>query len=164
MTARDETAAVPPIAEWGAANVVAWPTQSDGRRNVKIEWPAVGLSVMVTDTPSRTDGVVDAIAMAPSVAIQLGAARKRVAALQQQIDSMPPREPERIFGTGCVREDRTGRGLWLLSSSEKGWSAFGFRLDGWDDLFRRFDVVIGAPRADENGQWWPAEPRSRGTR
>jgi hypothetical protein len=73
----------------------------------------------------------------------------------------PPKEPVRLMGTGCVREDPAGHGLWLLSKHETGWSAFGYRLDGWDDLFRRFDVCIGAPKQDEHGQWWPAQPRER---
>lgn len=65
--------------------------------------------------------------------------------------------PRNLLGAGCVRKAMDGR-LWLLGDPEKGWSAFGFCVDDWDELFRRFNVRIGVPVQDATGQYWPAEP------
>ena len=70
---------------------------------------------------------------------------------------VPPKEPARMLGPGCVRFDSQGK-LWLLNKRETGWSSFGVVLDGWDDLFRRYAVRITAHGADEHGMWWTAEP------
>lgn len=74
--------------------------------------------------------------------------------------AIPPARPAELLGTACIREaPGEGRGLWVLGNAAKGWASFGFWVAGWDDLFRRFDVVIGAPITDQHGQYWPAEPR-----
>lgn len=64
-----------------------------------------------------------------------------------------PAEPTKLLGVGCVRFDDKGR-LYLLASREKGWSAFALWLDGWDDLFRRYNVRVTAHGTDECGAWW----------
>lgn len=69
---------------------------------------------------------------------------------------VPPKAPLRIFGRGFVRFD-ADKSLWLLGKREAGWSAFGFRLDSWDDLFRRYDVRVVECGADEHGSWWAVE-------
>lgn len=67
-----------------------------------------------------------------------------------------PPQPVRLMGVGCVRFDSEGR-LYLCSSREKGWAAFAIWLDGWDELFRRYDVRVTAHGQDEHGLWWSVE-------
>lgn len=69
---------------------------------------------------------------------------------------LPPETPARLLGEGCVRFDADGR-LWLLSRREDGWASFGVVCDGWDDLFRRYDVKVTAHGVDKDGPWWTVE-------
>ena len=85
--------ALPPIAEWGAADVTAWPVQADGRRNVKIAWPLVGVSVMVCDEPARTDAIVDVVlALIAEVRAARKAAAQRSDEINDACDGRGPRE------------------------------------------------------------------------
>lgn len=70
-------------------------------------------------------------------------------------DFLSPRRT-RLLGRGCVRFDERGR-IWALSNREKGWSAFGYQFDSWDELFRRFDVRVTDHGTDEWGAWWVIE-------
>ena len=63
--------------------------------------------------------------------------------------------PARLLGVGCVRF--RGPGLWLLNRQAEGWAAFGIRLDGWDELFRRFNVRVVDHGTDECGPWWAVD-------
>jgi hypothetical protein len=47
--------------------------------------------------------------------------------------------------------------VWVLGSREKGFGAFGYWFDSWDQLFRTFDVVVTGHGVDEHGPWWSAE-------
>lgn len=85
-------------------------------------------------------------------------AEARVAKLEARV---PPPTPVRMLGPGCVRFDEQGR-LWLLNKRESGWASWGVICDGWDDLFRRYAVVITATGKDEHGLWWIAEPYTKG--
>jgi len=67
-------------------------------------------------------------------------------------------DKQRIFSPGYVRI-RSKR-VWLLGSREKGWSAFGYPFDGWDPLFRSFDVIVTEVGSDEHGPWWKVENRT----
>lgn len=91
------------------------------------------------------------------------ALRARVSELQAELArakaAIPPKEPLKIMGTAAIRQGAGGAGLWVLNKPEEGWASFGFFVDGWNDLFRRFDVVVGEPVTDAAGQYWPAEPR-----
>lgn len=69
---------------------------------------------------------------------------------------LPPPSPERLLGVGCVRFDSTGR-LWLLNQRKHGWASFAVRVDGWDDLFRRFAARVTSHGTDESGAWWEVQ-------
>lgn len=69
--------------------------------------------------------------------------------------SLPPVTAVRLLGPGVVRFRE--RELWLLNSAEKGWASFGVRCDGWDDLFRRYDVRVTKHDRDETGDFWIVE-------
>lgn len=65
---------------------------------------------------------------------------------------MPPERPVQLLGPGCVRM-RNGE-LWLLNRRDQGWASWGVRCAGWDDLFRRFNVVVTEHGDDEHGPYW----------
>lgn len=122
-------------------------------RNYGVTWED-GTSLLVYGQPDPE--FADFIARYPTV---IAKHRTEIAALREENAKLraklPPREPARLLGTGCVRQDPTTPAvLWLLNSAAEGWSAFGFRLDGWDELFRRFDVKVDAPARDAHGQYW----------
>jgi len=75
------------------------------------------------------------------------------------LECVPPPQPARLLGPGCVRFSSSGE-LWLLNKREGGWSSWGVRLDGWDDLFRRYAAVITEHGVDEHGAYWIAEPEA----
>jgi hypothetical protein len=83
---------------------------------------------------------------------QLREANDKIAALRS---SVPPKRPARLLAPGFVRF--RGSELWLLGHRENGWSAFGFLLDDWDDLFRRYNVKVTSHGSDEHGAWWGVE-------
>ena len=98
-------------------------------------------------------------AVAKQVAEQLSTALERIAELRKEnarlVSLVPPKSPARLLGPGCVR---MRDGLWLLNQREKGWTSWGVRLDGWDDLFRRYAVTVTAHGEDEHGLWWEVTP------
>lgn len=123
--------------------LIAFGEKSDGTRNYGI------------------DGLRDASVLVSGERAE--AVAKQLVGLLQRGDEEKLAPKTRLLGEGCIREDSTaGNGLWLLNSAEKGWSAFGVRLDGWHELVSTYDVWIGEPRTDEHGQWWPAIPRNVG--
>lgn len=141
-----------------------------GASNVNVTWPGGARLLVWSDIADRgLDPETVAREIAARVAgrshlyVELRDVRAELEAVKADRDralaALPPPAPAKLLGAGAVREDPHGRGLWLLSNAHAGWSAFGFRLDGWDDLFRRYDVRIGKPEIDSHGQWWPAEPR-----
>lgn len=69
---------------------------------------------------------------------------------------LPPARPARLFGPGFVRFDSAGQ-IWILSRREDGWASFGVMCDGWDDLFRRYDVKVTSHGVDKDGPWWAVE-------
>lgn len=72
---------------------------------------------------------------------------------------VPPPEPARLLGPGCIRF--RGAELWLLNKRERGWASWGVRCAGWDDLFRHYAVTITEHGVDEFGQYWLAAPEAR---
>lgn len=104
----------------------------------------------IADLSSKAAGLVETIA-----ALRDALERQRLE-LERTRALIPPKVPLRIFGRGFVRFD-ADKSLWLLGKRETGWSAFGFRLDSWDDLFRRYDVRVVECGADEHGSWWAVE-------
>lgn len=69
---------------------------------------------------------------------------------------LPPEKPARLFGHGFVRFDSAGQ-IWILSRREDGWASFGVMCDGWDDVFRRYDVKVTSHGVDKDGPWWAVE-------
>ena len=69
---------------------------------------------------------------------------------------VPPPAPVRVLGPCCVRF--WDGGLYLLNRRERGWASWGVRCAGWDDLFRRYAVVITEHGTDEHGAYWVAAP------
>lgn len=130
--------------------------QSDRSPHVGVSWPGAKLTVDgdSTDAEGLARWIAEAPALVGELSQRLHAAEMALAEARAQI---PPATRTRIMGEGCIRE-RDGW-LWLLSNAEKGWSAFGFRFDGWDALFRAWDLEVGPPQQDALGQWWPARPR-----
>lgn len=148
---------VPP-AEVGEVTVFAHRGLDRGR-HVGVFWS--GAKLTVDGDSEDAEGLARWIAEAPALvgelAQRLHAAEMALAEARAQI---PPATRTRIMGEGCIREDGHVPGrLWLLSSAERGWSAFGFYFDSWDALFRAWDLEVGAPQQDALGQWWPARPR-----
>jgi hypothetical protein len=63
----------------------------------------------------------------------------------------PPR-PVRLLGPACVRmRDST---IWVLDNHREGWADFGFPCASWDEVFRRFDVVVTSSDHDVWGDYW----------
>lgn len=97
---------------------------------------------------------------AKSVAEHLAGAHDLIEALQLQVTALrrvvPPKTPARLLGPGVVR--MRDRELWILNRAEDGWSSFGFRAGSWDDLFRRFDVIVTGHGHDETSEFWRVEP------
>lgn len=67
-----------------------------------------------------------------------------------------PPKPVRLLGVGTVRFDDKGR-LYLMNKRESGWGSFALWIDGWDDLFRRYNVKVTGHGVDEAGAWWSVE-------
>lgn len=139
-------------------------SKQGNQRNIRIGWPG-GFSALVMSVSSEgEEAAVHYLADAPALILSL---RRRIEDLEKMlVDAqykLPPEKPAAIIGVGCIREGSRARdgnpSLYLLNRSEGGWSNFGVRVDGWDDLFRRWDIRVGAPQTDETGQWWPAYPR-----
>lgn len=76
--------------------------------------------------------------------------------------SGPPATPARLLGPGVVRM-RNGE-VWLLNRAETGWASFGVRCNGWDDLFRRYDVIVTGYDRDETGDYWTVDNTQAGHR
>lgn len=127
---------------------------ASGQSNVGVRWPLV--SLLVSSDSADSAAAAEELAVAPA---RLAAALAEIEALRAKV---PPTRPTRILGKGCVRQDpQDGEKLWLLNTAEKGWSAFGIQLDGWDDLFRRWDLVVGECRHDQHGTFWVVSPRAK---
>lgn len=69
---------------------------------------------------------------------------------------IPPKSPARLLGGGVVRVDDKGF-PWVMNKEATGWSSFGVRCDGWEDLFRRFDIRITSHGSDGFSAFWRFE-------
>lgn len=142
-----------------AGELILFAEREDGRRNVGVRWP--GVSIMVEHASDDPEGVAAALARMPG---DLAAAECAIATLERELAAtrakVPPARPAQVFDGGCVRQDPANPAqLWLLSKPETGWSAFGVRVESWDELFRRFDVIVDAPEHDGAGMFWRVHPR-----
>lgn len=141
-------------------------TNACGARSVGFDVPAKSggpngpISVLVSHWDAERNKEVEAVAHELANVADIIAERDRLQALLKlaaaenvSLDKrVPPDEPKRLLGTGCVRF-RDGE-LWLLSRREDGWASFGVRLESWDDLFRRYNCRVTANGTDEAGDWW----------
>ncbi len=97
---------------------------------------------------------------AKAVAEHLASAHDTIEALRLQVAALrrvvPPKVPAKLLGPGVVR--MLDREVWILNRAERGWGEFGFHCGSWDDLFRRFDVVVTGHGHDETGEFWRVEP------
>lgn len=124
----------------------AYMPTSNGGRNRSFEIDGVKVMVSAHEDDERGMAVAVFLANAPAVIEDLRAEVQRLRA------EVPPRDPVRLLGPGCVRF-RDGK-LWLLNKRETGWASFGLQLSGWDDLFRRFNVVVTDRGSDAFGDFW----------
>lgn len=154
-----------------ALEIVEWNERPSGGRARSFR--VRGCEVMVTPSSDEEDDdgarlVVELAAAAVGITARWDTliaerdAARRLAA--ERLDRalaaerrIPPPTPARMLGPACVRFDERGQ-LWLLNKRESGWSSWGVVCDGWDDLFRRYAVVITGHGTDEHGLWWTAEP------
>ncbi len=143
--------------------LIQWMKNANGTRNYGIRG-FDGADVLVSGENSAA--IAETIVLATTKLAEAEARADRLELeLREARAAVPPKLPATIMGEACVRLDPAHpEKLWILNRAADGWASFGFRVDGWDDLFRRFAVVIGAPRADERGQYWPVTPtRERST-
>lgn len=132
----------------------------DGRRACGITW-GDGPRLLVSSFQGDDRAVAEYLARAPGV---IREQEQKIASLETELRALraqlPPKRPQRLLGLGCIRQDPTEpEKIWILNTQVKGWSSFGVQCDGWDDLFRRYDVTISAPMSDKFGQYWLATPR-----
>lgn len=88
---------------------------------------------------------------------------RKIARLRQQLhehQALHPEKPARVLGPLCVRM-QSGE-LWSLNKRETGWSSSGFLVGSWDELFRRWDVIVTEQGVDRHGAYWMCEPTKKG--
>lgn len=136
----------------------------DGTRKREVVW-SEGVSILVSSRGSGNDEEVEAVAellanTKDAIAQCEAKVGKMMAELAKARALVPPEKPVRLLGTGYVR--LAGGKVWLLGSREKGFGAFGYSFDSWDQLFRDFNVQITGHGEDEHGPWWSVENFKRG--
>lgn len=113
---------------------------------------AASLAIEYHRQDDRRDALVDRADAERRAALDaLVAARAESARLRAQIQPDPPL---RFLGPCVARFDPAGKGIWLLSKRDKGWSSSGFLYSSWDEIFRRFDAHVTGHGADEAGEYW----------
>jgi hypothetical protein len=143
-----------------------WMQKTDGTHNYGVDGFYDATVLISGDRAAEVAAqIIEGVSGAALVASQdeAYALRARVSEIETELArakaAIPPKEPLKLMGTAAIRPGTGGAGLWVLNKPEEGWASFGFFVDGWNDLFRRFDVVVGEPVTDAAGQYWPAEPR-----
>ena len=141
--------------------ITTWMPGPAGGRRRSFEVDGVRVIVEPHDDDEQGRLIAEFLAGAPRQVDRLAAENRDLRA------SMPPVRAARLLGPGVVRfRDRE---VWLLNRAETGWASFGVRCDGWDDLFRRYDVRVTKHGRDETGEFWivesnePAPRQSDGT-
>jgi hypothetical protein len=128
------------------------PTNNGGRQRA-FDVDGVRILVGAHEDDERGKSVAEFLADAPTVVESLRAEVQRLRTEVQRLRTeVPPREPVRLLGPGCVRF-RDGK-LWLLNNAADGWAAFGLQLASWDDLFRRFNASVVGHGSDAFGDFW----------
>lgn len=141
-----------------ARPITAFAQKGDGRRNRSFEID--GCTVLVTPgnaTDEEAAAVTERLAdLDEQLLLARAAYTGANAALGVALSQIPPKRPARMLGPGCVRF-LNGR-LFLLNRRERGFGEFGVECDGWDDLFRRFDLKVTTHGEDKHGAWWEVVP------
>lgn len=116
---------------------------------------AHGVRVLVTpDGPEQNEAAFETACRMSRAAVEVERLTGEVEHWKGRV-RVQDAPPTRIMGTGYVRHD--GTHVWLLSRRERGFGAFGFRLDSWDELFRHWGVRVTGHGEDEHGPWWSVE-------
>jgi hypothetical protein len=124
--------------------ITEWSTGNNGRRRM-IKLNGISVYIEPNEDDSASRALAESLLAAPDVIRDL---QTENLALRARV---PPKTPARLLGPGCVR---MRDGLWLLNKRAGGWASWGVRLDGWDDLFRRYNVLVTGHGEDEHGMWW----------
>lgn len=123
------------------------------RRAVEID----GITVMVEphDDDEAARRLADELSnyreTAAALMTELAAAKKPVVARKM-----------RLMGPAHVRMSPRGDGrIFMLNKREgkpsRGFGEFGFEFDGWDSLFRTWNVVVIGHGTDEHGEFWEVD-------
>jgi hypothetical protein len=149
----------PPVPE-----VITFGPDSGGRRACQFDHDGLVVQVRPTDSEANERAFDYACGLA-RVARSLADARAHIDQLKARVAKQDAElaalrlrvqpDPVRLLGAGCIRF-RDGE-LWLLNRRQEGWSSFGIRCDGWDDLFRRYNVHVTSTGSDMWGEWWEVE-------
>ena len=132
-----------------AAEIQAYMPAANGGRRRSFKVDGVEVFVEPNEDDERGRAVAEFLARAPDVVARLRAENRDLRA------ELPPKKPARLLAEGTVRM-RDGR-IWLLGNRSKGWGSFGFLLESWDDLFRRYDVIVTGYGEDEAGAYWTVD-------
>lgn len=169
MTARASIQPAGPV----VSEVHTFAPQADGTRIREFRVDGIRVQVQATDrdldhtaealAESLNGAARDVVRRWHALESRCSAAEARAAAATREAEQLrqqvPPPAPQRLLGPGCVRF--RGTELYLLSKRDTGWSSWGVRCAGWDDLFRRYAVVITEHGTDEHGAYWIAAPEAR---
>lgn len=142
--------------------VTAYMPGGDERRAYGVSWG--GPSAMVKSSEADDEKIAAWLARAPGLVMSYEQEIKLLNAKLRELRAAHPPRKVALLGDGCVRQDpKDPARLWLLNTAAKGWSAFGVIIDGgWDELFRKYDVIVSAPATDKHGQYWTVSPRKAG--
>ncbi len=131
------------------SKITTWMPGPSGTRRRSFELEGVTVTVEGHEDDERSRTTAEFLCDATRLVDKLSAENRELRA------SAPPVNAVRLLGPGVVRFRE--REVWLLNSAAKGWASFGVRCDGWDDLFRRYDVRVVGHDSDETGEYWLVE-------
>jgi hypothetical protein len=141
-----------------ASPVIVFGVSGSGTRLSAFERDGIHVSVRPTDEDDNEKAfeVACALSRAWQTIFDLQA---KVTEQATELDALRARLPAakaaRLLGRGCVRF-RDGQ-LFLLNKRAGGWAEFAVACDGWDELFRRYNVAVVEHGADVFGPWWEVE-------
>ena len=104
-------------------------------------------------------GAEAALAAAKAEASEQAELAARRAVEIANLHAQIPKEPRALLGVGCVRW--IGDEMWALNKRETGWASSGYRIEGWDELFRRWRAVVLDVGTDEHGPYVLFGPAGR---
>lgn len=138
---------------------------ANGSRQAFFDVEGIKVSVTHWDGERNDDCVKLATELSDRAELiaRLDQAKKACALLAAEVkvarSQIPPKSPARLLCGGIVRVDEKGF-PWVMNKEATGWASFGVRCDGWEDLFRRFDIRITSHGSDECSAFWRFEVAS----